>query len=67
MYRRCTVDGDAGDDRVVVTCDKDTITLESTPAGTHVSAPGGITLDVAPGPMRLAPVRKTLRLAYVDC
>jgi hypothetical protein len=64
-YARCTVDADAGDP-IVVTCDKDTITLESTPTGTRVTAPG-VSLDVAPGPMRLLPVKKTLRYALVDC
>jgi hypothetical protein len=67
MYSRCTVDDDAGADRIVVTCDKDTITLESSPAGTRVTAPGGVAVDLAPGPMRLAPVKKTQRLALVDC
>jgi hypothetical protein len=66
-YTRCRVADDAGDDRIAVTCDNDTFVLESTPAGTRVAAPGGITLDVAPGPMRLTPVKKTQRYAMVDC
>jgi hypothetical protein len=65
-YARCTVDVDAGNDRIVVTCDKETITLESAPAGTRVTAPG-VSLEVAPGPMRLLPVKRTLRYALVDC
>ena len=66
-YTSCTIDSDAGADRSAVTCDKDTIVLESVPGGgTRVTAPG-VSIPVAPSPMRVAPVQKTMRLAHVDC
>jgi hypothetical protein len=60
------VSADAGADRVEVECGKDHVTLESVSGRTILRGPFG-ERELAPVPMKIAPVKRENRDAMVDC